>query len=85
MVLMAGFSPGVEDSGGPLMDLHGDGTVRCFKVPLSCTQAMPKPFPSLPLRPELLLGVKEAGYAGMTAVQEEGLKEMETFVQTEPA
>lgn len=37
---------------------------------------MPKPFTSLPLRPELLLGVEEAGYTDMTAIQEEGLPPM---------
>ena len=37
---------------------------------------MSKSFTSLSLRPELLLGVKEAGYAEMTAIQEEGLPPM---------
>lgn len=37
---------------------------------------MSKSFTSLSLRPELLLGVKEAGYTNMTAIQEEGLPPM---------
>jgi ATP-independent RNA helicase DbpA len=37
---------------------------------------MSKPFSTLSLRPELLLGVEEAGYVEMTAIQEEGLPPM---------
>jgi ATP-independent RNA helicase DbpA len=37
---------------------------------------MAKPFSNLSLRPELLLGVEEAGYVEMTPIQEEGLPPM---------
>ncbi len=55
---------------------HPCCVVGIFCVVLRYIMRMSKPFSTLPLRPDLLLGVEQAGYVEMTPIQEEGLPPM---------